>query len=1035
MKLCQNCGQLLAEEITSCPACGSEVREGRKRIDDYQIVDVLHEGYSSILCKAIKVGTDTPYAIRIFTPRSGVNQRIADRLKKELEELQQLPEAYFVRHFEIRKSTDGLWYRVSEWLEAESWGTLLASGVIQDYRELFRLFANMASILDGLHRIGHIIPHLILNDIIIYRSESDRLAVKIDYKVSRFLDPDLDRPGPMLKKLLNCHPDIRNRRPLDIRSDIWSLGKIFVELLSADYSVTDYQAKIEELAVPPHIDVLLKIMLADDPDLRPRSMAEVARSLSRTRDDEMQAAMQRRRIAAQGTVQEIKGLKYRIQMTLSLTVLLGICGILLWVYWPLRIGEPRLTLTDYANRYAPAVAFVLVDYWIEGDQQVYYQNQIEGTAFLVDRQGHLLTNRHVACPWLEDTDLFVVINRLRQLQRTINLHYRAYLWFEGQKAFKRLPGFAQSRDLADRYYLENAYRTEGKRRLSIAGVAQSPSRTWQQIKSPLRDDFAVLKIEPVPTAVTPVSLDLNLDPRNVPKLHPVIALGFPLGSRTQETTVNVSVTRGHVRRAFDSFLQVDTSIYQGNSGGPIIDGRGKVIGIASSVAVGYARGPIPIATPLSDMGMILPITKAALFLNDIKAGQPKWNGVLDLSIEIKLKRITEAARQRRWKDAQSQAVAALNASQHPLLVMAAAMMHVCAGDREAAARLFEQALSMDAENIAARFMRYLVAATGPDIETPPYKADLLALDWRSPDEFYGYLVRIFDGMVDADKALKGGYTAQEKSWLHHIVALAAVRQGRLAVAEDLLKIAVLEAGTDNWVFYLALAELDRISQQRLRMLKRRTIKSKYQAALADFYQKVETTYAQWLRQRYERAPLLAELKRENLSRTDKRDIMDKLYQLDPSNGDLLVGLSYVEAMRGAWKSAYAYAQKYLAVEGRENRGRLRMGLLAAELTRLTATPEKATASLKVYRQEITDPWYRSIATCLLAELSEDELFAASVHSPEYVLTSHAALGLWAEGTGDTAAAVYHYKEALGSYMDDWIEFEFTFFRIQQLKAP
>jgi len=54
MKLCQNCGQSVAEEIMTCPSCGSEVGEGRKRIDDYRILEVLHEGYASILCQAVK---------------------------------------------------------------------------------------------------------------------------------------------------------------------------------------------------------------------------------------------------------------------------------------------------------------------------------------------------------------------------------------------------------------------------------------------------------------------------------------------------------------------------------------------------------------------------------------------------------------------------------------------------------------------------------------------------------------------------------------------------------------------------------------------------------------------------------------------------------------------------------------------------------------------------------------------------------------------------------------------------------------------
>jgi hypothetical protein len=49
----------------------------------------------------------------------------------------------------------------------------------------------------------------------------------------------------MLKRLLNCHPDVIHERPLDFRSDIWSLGKAFVELLSADLEGEDLPAKVD----------------------------------------------------------------------------------------------------------------------------------------------------------------------------------------------------------------------------------------------------------------------------------------------------------------------------------------------------------------------------------------------------------------------------------------------------------------------------------------------------------------------------------------------------------------------------------------------------------------------------------------------------------------------------------------------------------------------------------------------------------------------------------------------------------------------
>ncbi len=37
MKQCTSCGQIIAQKITTCPACGSHLVAGMKSIDDYKI--------------------------------------------------------------------------------------------------------------------------------------------------------------------------------------------------------------------------------------------------------------------------------------------------------------------------------------------------------------------------------------------------------------------------------------------------------------------------------------------------------------------------------------------------------------------------------------------------------------------------------------------------------------------------------------------------------------------------------------------------------------------------------------------------------------------------------------------------------------------------------------------------------------------------------------------------------------------------------------------------------------------------------------
>jgi S1-C subfamily serine protease len=1031
MKLCQTCGQMLAEEITACPSCGSEVAEGRKSIDDYRILDVLHEGYASILCRAVKKGAGAPVMLRIFTPRSGIDETIAGRLKEELEELKKLPEDYFVQHYEIRKSSDGLWYRISEWIEAESWPNLIASGFFQDVHAAFRLFARIASILEGLHRTGHFIPHLVLYDVIPFRKQGKDLQVKIDYKLSRFLDPKMDRPGPMLKKLLISHPDIVNGRPLDTRSDIWSLGKIFVELLTANLEVEDVSKEIEELFLPREAEVLIKLMLADDPDLRPRSMAKVEETLTRIKEKDIHDAL--RRSHEQKPSREIRGIKRWIRLLAVLMILLTTIGLVAWFYFTSKRPEGEAELAAYANQYASSVAFVLVEYWLESDEKVYYRNRTEGTAFLADPDGYLLTNRHVACPWLEDNRLFAVLAGLRRQGIQIRLGYRSYLWFEGQKAFKRLPGLTESEDLEDRYAVEEAYSTGGNRRLTISGVGKAPGKTWQQIKAPLRDDFAVLKIDPAPEGLRPLPLDHGMDPLKVPKLLPVITLGFPLGRRTQETAINVSVTTGHVRRAFEKFLQVDTSLYRGNSGGPLIDIHGKVIGIASSVAVDWAVGPLPVATPLSDLGMVLPITGAAAFLLEIKAGRVKWNGVLDLSVDSKIEQITQLAGGRQWEAARELADKELQTSLNPSLIMAAAMTHFFCGDRPGATFLFDQAASMDADNGTARLMLYIIDWLNGRSDQNRYRREFLSLDWRSSQEFYAYLIRILEGLVVEESSLAGGYSAGEKSWLHYVVGLRRIGRSPPVENERLFKDAVYLADSAQWIFYLSLSELDRLQKKRLAQLQTPTERNAYQAEIQATDHDIQIRIKGGAEKRGRRTVLYTRLKEPTIDARERREVLGQLLDVDPSDSDILMELIFTDAMTGEWDRALNNTRLFLEIPGRENRGRLSVGLLEPELLRMAGHDSESAARLTAFVARTSDKWYRDIAECLQGQLGRDALTKWAAENPVYILTAHMALGLWSEGEGKKNPAIAHYREALSSYMDELPEYKFALERIRFLR--
>ena len=1020
MKICQSCGQSLAEQIKTCPSCGGEVADGLESIDNYRILDVVHEGYASILCKAIREDDDTPVALRLFTANSGVNETIAQRLSKELEELQKLPKEWFVQHHAIQQSADGMWYRVSEWLDAESWGDLLSSGRLQNPAVAYDLFRRLASILDGLHQSGHFIPHLILNDILILKGEPDRIDVKIDYKLSRFLDLKKAQPGPMLQNLLVCHPDIVQNRPLNFKSDIWSLGRIFTQVLTGNLDLGDPDPIVGKDDFPEDISVLIRSMLVDDPDLRPRSMAEVAEALARIQEEAARGEGE----TTVATVGQIRRLKKTVVIISSLILaVLAAAGTIVFYQFGRQATQITTAMSNYANRYAHSVAFVVVEYTVKVEETTIYQQRTEGTAFLVDSEGYLLTNRHVACPWLEDQTLFAIIGQLQAVNKTPRFDYQMYLWFEGDTAFNRLLGLDSSSELEDIYDLLSAYSRGGQPNVKIAGVAKAPTLTGQRIRAPLGDDFAVLKINQLPHGLLPLPLDKTLDITRLKRLSPVIALGFPLGSRTQEDIINVSVTRGHIRRTFENFFQVDTSIYRGNSGGPIIDSEGKVIGIASAVATDVAVAPMPVITPLSDIGLVLPVTKAAAFIDELKKGQVKWNGVIDFSVKAKIDAIKAAAASGNWTKAQDLANQDLEDSNDPFILTTAAMIHLCTGDFDRAARLFDRTLSIDAENNLAHLAHYLADRHQLSGLRNAHLRYLINLDWRSSGEFYGYLARILGAAVDRDFAVDGWNNTTEKGWIRYILGLLELDDTRLESAWQHFSEAALASGRDAWSFYLALAELDRLSETQ----------ADGQAKLQLFREQLNEAAQTRAEQQALTARLTARLEQVKENQEAQRELFMEIVAAQPEDRYLHAYAAFSAAISADWPNALESAEEYLSFNGREEPLRLATNLLVPGVLYQMGEDERAQLKLSEFCSQTNTSWYQQICETLMGKQSEEALMENASKTPENILTAYTALGFRAEAEGEHNLAIRHYREALGSYLDTWIEYNLALRRYIALR--
>jgi 2-alkenal reductase len=205
----------------------------------------------------------------------------------------------------------------------------------------------------------------------------------------------------------------------------------------------------------------------------------------------------------------------------------------------------------------------------------------QGSGFVVSNRGYILTNSHVITTAGEDP-----------------------------------PG--QTPDAASSVFVE--FRDGDRVPASIVG--------WD-----VYDDVGVLKVNPNEHGLSPVPLG---DSSAVVVGEPVAAIGSPFGNENSLSVGVVSATERSIESLTSSYdlvdaIQTDAPINRGNSGGPMFDARGRVIGINAQIRSesGNAEG----------VGFAVPINSAKRSMDQlISNGKVRyaWLGVSTQTVTPKL---------------------------------------------------------------------------------------------------------------------------------------------------------------------------------------------------------------------------------------------------------------------------------------------------------------------------------------------------------------------------------------------------------------
>jgi len=258
----------------------------------YEILGVLGQGGMGAVYKARDRELDRLIALKVIRPELATDPAILQRFKQELILARNITHKNVIRIFDLGEA-DGVRFISMEYIEGEDLRTLLRRHGKLTPKETIPVIEQVCRALDAAHAEGVI--HRDLKPQNIMHDKNGRVVV-MDFGLARSLgESGLTQTGAIVGTIEYMSPEQALGSQLDQRSDIFSVGLIFYELLTgkapyeADTAIASLMKRTREEArsasdvdasIPKSLSAIVSRCLEREPANRYHSVVELLQQLT-----------------------------------------------------------------------------------------------------------------------------------------------------------------------------------------------------------------------------------------------------------------------------------------------------------------------------------------------------------------------------------------------------------------------------------------------------------------------------------------------------------------------------------------------------------------------------------------------------------------------------------------------------------------------------------------------------------------------------------------------------------------------------------